>query len=59
METVAGNVPLLTIWNRSMAVALEKAENGSMVEDIYFLEKLESSANALGYILVKTPNQTL
>lgn len=53
METVAANVQPLIIWNRSMAVALEKAENGSEVEDMYFIEKLRCSAALLGYSLTR------
>lgn len=53
METVAANVETLISHNRSMAIALDKAENGSQVEDMYFLEKLEKSAILLGYKLVK------
>ena len=49
METVAANVEKLIDWNRSMAVALERAENGSEVEDQYFIEKLRKSAAVLGY----------
>jgi hypothetical protein len=37
----------------SMRCALDKAENGSAVEDMYFLEKLEKAANRMGYDLVK------
>ena len=52
MKTVAANVDRLIEHNRSMAVALERAENGSDVETMYFLERLEKSANLLGYKLV-------
>ena len=55
METVAANVERLIDWNRSMAVALERAEKGSEVEDQYFLEKLSKSAGVLGYVLAPPP----
>jgi len=51
METVAANVEKLIDWNRSMAVALERAEKGSEAEDSYFIEKLCKSAGVLGYVL--------
>lgn len=51
METVAANVNMLIGYNRSMTVALEKAENGSEVEDMYFVEKLAKSARLLGFEL--------
>ena len=51
MKTVAANVQNLIDWNRSMAVALERAENGSEAEDSYFIEKLRKSAAVLGYSL--------
>lgn len=51
MKTVAANVQKLIDWNRSMAVALERAENGSEAEDSYFIEKLRKSAAVLGYSL--------
>ncbi len=53
METIAANVNMLIGHNRSMAVALEKAENGSAVEDMYFIEKLRKTAKLLGYKLEK------
>lgn len=52
MYTVAANVNKLTEYNRSMAVALEKAESGSKVEDMYFIEKLEKTANLLNKTLL-------
>ena len=52
MDTVAANVDRLTEYNRSMAIALERAESGSAIEDMYFLEKLEKTANLLGYALM-------
>lgn len=52
-KTINYNVGALTDYNRSMRVALQKAYNGSTVEDDYFLEKLEKTANQLGYKLVK------
>lgn len=55
MRTVAANVQQLIGWNRSMAVALEKAENGSQVEDMFFIEKLEKTAKALGFVLDTAP----
>lgn len=57
MRTVAANVANLIAWNRSMAVALERAENGSNAEDAYYIEKLRKSAAALGYsmTLCKAP----
>ena len=51
METVAANVAQLIGWNRSMAVALERAENGCHAEDAYFIEKLRRSAGVLGFLL--------
>jgi len=48
MRTVAANVEKLIGWNRSMAVALERAEKGSEVEDSYFIEKLRKSVAVLG-----------
>ena len=48
---VAYNVQNLIGFNRSMAVALDKAENGSECEDMYFIEKLRKPAEALGYKL--------
>lgn len=59
MKTVAANVQLLTSWNRSMAVALEKAERGSQAEDMYFIEKLEKTADALGFVLDTAPAEEL
>lgn len=53
--SVAANVQRLIGWNRSMAVALERAENGSPVEDAYFIEKLEKSVNAIGFVLDSKP----
>jgi len=53
MNTVAANVQALTNCNRSMAIALEKAEEGSMVEDVYFIEKLTYTALLLGFKLEK------
>ena len=50
--TVAANVDALIGFNRSMAVALDKAERGSSVEDMYFIEKLQKTAERLGYKLV-------
>ena len=50
MRTVAANVQQLIRWNRSMAVALENAEDGSEA-DICFIEKLRQSAAVLGYSL--------
>lgn len=50
-ETVAYNVDSLISFNRSMAVALDKAENGSSCEDGYFIEKLRKTAESLGYEL--------
>ena len=60
METVAANVTRLIGWNRSMAVALERAESGSPVEDGYFMEKLRKTAGVLGYVLAPpaTPTPT-
>lgn len=51
MRTVAANAKNLIGWNRSMAVALERAENGSQAEDGDFIEKLRKSAAVLGYSL--------
>lgn len=51
--TVATNVEALISYNRSMAIALERAEDDSPAEDAYFLEKLERSAIAIGYKLVE------
>ena len=56
METVAANVEDLTVLNREMAVALERAEKGSEVEDDYFIGKLHKSATILGYCLAAIPN---
>lgn len=52
-HTVATNVSRLIDFNRSMAVALKRAEKGSQAEDMYFIEKLEKSALLLGYRLKK------
>lgn len=52
-KTVSCNVETLISLNRSMAVALDKAENGSCVEDMYFLEKLQKTAKQLGYTLIR------
>ena len=52
MNTVAANVDKLIEHNRSMAIALERAENGSAVEDMYFLEKLEKTANLVNRTLI-------
>ncbi len=52
-NTVSFNVQRLIGYNRSMAVALEKAENGSSVEHSYFVEKLEKTANALNFTLIQ------
>jgi hypothetical protein len=54
-RTVAANVAQLIGWNRSMAVALGKAERGSQAEDMYFIEKLERTAHALGFVLDTAP----
>ena len=59
MRTVAANAHILIHYNRSMAVALEKAENGEYV-DLYYIENLRKSAAVLGYSLTlcketKTP----
>ncbi len=51
MKTVAANVERLIGWNRSMAVALERAEKGSEGEDQYCLETLRRSAGGLGFVL--------
>lgn len=51
MRTVAANVQNLIGWNRSMAIALERAEKGSPNEDSYFIEKLCKTAAVLGYSL--------
>ncbi len=37
----------------SMQCAVDKATEGSDVEDMYFIEKLEKMANRLGYDLIK------
>ena len=55
MNTVAANVQQLEGWNRSMAGALERAANGSDAEDMYFIEKLEKTANAIGFELKAVP----
>ncbi len=53
MSKVLLNIEALISFNRSMAIALEKAENGSRAEDGYFFEKLEKTADRLGFDLVK------
>jgi len=58
MRTVAANVTNLIDWNRSMAVALERAEKGSEVEDSYFIEKLRKSAAVLWYSLRRAKELT-
>lgn len=55
MYTVATNITALIEFNRSMAVALEKAEKGSTAEDMYFLEKLGKTAGRLGFRLEVLP----
>lgn len=52
-QTVGANVEALIGFNRSMALALENAEDGSKVEDAYFIEKLKKTANRLGYDLIE------
>ena len=54
-ETVAANFVALIAFNQSMACALGKASRGSKYEDGYFVEKLEKTADRLGYNLVKKP----
>ena len=53
MSKVKDNVAYLKSMNQSMWCALLKAENGSTVEDGYFMEKLEKSASCMGYELKK------
>ena len=50
---VLENLTALQDYLCSMTCALDKAENGSPVEDSYFLEKLGRAANRMGYKLVK------
>ena len=52
MRTVAENIDQLVLLHDSMAIALRKAKNGSIVEDAYFIEKLTNTALCLGYDLV-------
>lgn len=53
MSKVLENVEALKDFHRSMGCALSKATMGSCAEDGYFLEKLEKSADRLGYKLKK------
>ena len=53
MSKVKTNVVALSSYLRSMQRAVGKAERGSEVEDIYFVEKLERAADRLGYRLVE------
>jgi hypothetical protein len=53
MSKVLENVEILKDHHRSMGVALSKATMGSPVEDGYFLEKLEKTANRMGFKLKK------
>ncbi len=53
MSTVRANVDALSAYIKSMLCAVGKAERGSDVEDMYFVEKLEKTANRLGYDLIK------
>ncbi len=53
MSKVKANVTALSDYIQSMLCAVGKAERGSGVEDMYFVEKLEKIANRLGYDLIK------
>ena len=55
-STVKHNVDALIGFNLSMATALAKAKRGSCVEDDYFVEKLEKTANRLNFTLVPKTN---
>lgn len=55
MYSVKANVSALIDFNRSMAVALDKAAYGSDAEDMYFLEKLGKTAARLGFRLEVLP----
>lgn len=50
---VKENISYLSACIESMRCAVGKANNGSDVEDMYFIEKLEKMANRLGYDLIK------
>jgi len=51
---VKENAVALRAYLQSMDYAISKAENGSEVEDGYFMEKLEKMADCFGYILIET-----
>jgi len=51
MSKVLENIEALKDFHRSMGCALSKATMGSIVEDGYFLEKLEKSAGRMGFKL--------
>ena len=53
MSKVKQNQTALRGYIASMSCAIDKAMRGSIVEDMYFIEKLEKMANRLGYNLVK------
>ena len=53
MSTVKANVDALSAYIQSMLCAVGKAKKGSDCEDMYFIEKLEKTANRLGYNLIK------
>lgn len=52
MYDVHENWVALEGYIQSMQCAVSKAANGSTVETMYFIEKLEKTANKLGYKLV-------
>ena len=53
IQKVKENKLMLDAYNKSMAVAIDKAMRGSDAEDMYFMEKLRKTAGLLGYKLVK------
>lgn len=48
---VLTNLTRLEAYLASMQCAINKAQNGSDVEDMYFLEKLTKMAHCLGFDL--------
>ena len=53
---VLENVTALEGFNQSMKCAIDKAKNGSIAEDSYFIEKLEKTANRMGFVLLPMNN---
>jgi hypothetical protein len=50
---IENNINALESYIASMNCAIEKAANGSKVENVYFLEKLEKMCNRLGYDMIE------